>query len=186
LHIEAMTALPMITDAKFACDQDLTWYQTTRKFPNEPDRKNEFVQTASLVFSRELAPEETNWSHSRRQIDPGVCDRLKTPSLQGVPSSRLITVDQTKALPPFYTYANEQGATITRDGDEVVDDVTCEIWTIHHSASLDASHSIWIAATDRLPRKYVEGERDKPITVVTYMGYDEPVDIEPPPDGSGS
>lgn len=185
MHIERKGAAATITEAKSACDQDISWYETTTWLTNLPPRKSEYAQTTHFIFTRSLAPEESNWNRNRRQIDPGVCDRLKTPSLQNVPNTRLISADQSIALPSFSAFANDQGATITHDGDEVVDDVQCEIWTIHHSASFDRANSIWIATDDHLPRKYVEGERNDPITVVTYKAFDVALDIHLPRSSGG-
>jgi hypothetical protein len=126
------------------------------------------------------------WLPSALPIDPGVCGRLKSPNNQALPANRYITVDQAGSLPPLFAFANEQGATITHERDDLCDGLPCEVWTIRHGlADHDRPETVWISVVDRLPRRYVEGELDYPITVVTYAEYGQPFDIQLPPSDVG-
>jgi hypothetical protein len=186
MHIEIRTALPMTTDAEFSCDQDETRYVTIQVLPQAPSLKKEYIQTARFLFARVLEPEPSVWARSRRQPLLGVCERLKTPDNQNVASNRLITADQTKSLPPFSSYAKDEASIFTYDGNESIEGVPCEIWTVRNSVtSADAPHTIWIAARDRLPRKYLEGHRDNPITIVTYSDYGQAIPMQLPPSDMG-
>jgi hypothetical protein len=89
-------------------------------------------------------------------------------------------------LPPFFSFANEQRATITHDGDESVDGVLCEIWTIREGNNLaNLPQTVGIAVGDRLPRKYLQGERDNLLAVVNYSDYGQTIQIQLSPSDAG-
>jgi hypothetical protein len=186
MHIETKTALPMTTDAEFSCDQDETRYVTLQVLPGASSLKKEYIQTAHFLFVRVLEPRPTDWSRSRREPLLGVCERLRTPDNQNVPSMRVITADQTKSLPPFSAYAKDEASIFTHEGDESIDGVQCGVWTVRNSVTYaDPPHTIWIAAEDRLPRKYLEGPRDNPTTILTYSDYGQAIPIQLPPSDMG-
>jgi len=185
MHIENRGE-PYWADAEFACDQDIMRYVTVQGIANSPSLKTEHIQTANYTFTRTLEPEAGGWGRSRKPIDPGVCGRLKSPSIQALPANRYITVDRAGSLPPLFAFANEQGATITHERDELCDGLPCEVWTIRHGvADLARPETVWISVADRLPRRYVEGELDHPISVVTYAEYGQPFHIQLPPSDGG-
>jgi len=50
--------------------------------------------------------------------------------------------------------------------------VQCSVWTVRSRiATLDSPNTVWIGVDDHLPHKYIEGEIDHPITVVTYADF---------------
>ena len=167
-----------VTDAEFACDQDLAHWTTLNR---QEDQKIEMVQTGNTEFIRYLSPEPTPW-RSRKQHDqagPQPCVRLKHPAAGTSLEDRSITVDQVSSLPPFFKYANDPGATITSLGTEAVNGILCEVWYLKGGWHIQ-EHTVWIGVEDRLPRKYTEGNTSYPDVVITYFDYNQPITIEIP------
>jgi hypothetical protein len=187
MHVETYGALPRVTDAEFACDQDVIRYVTVQGMSNTPSLKVEKIQTAKYLFARSLAPDATDWQRTGRQFLPaGVCARLKSPEVQSYLTTHLFSAEEAHSLPPFFSFANEQGATITHDGDEAVGGVPCEIWTIREGDNVaNPPQTVWIAVGDRLPRKYLQGERENPLAVVSYSDYGKTIQIQLPPSDVG-
>jgi hypothetical protein len=188
MHVETFGVLARVTDAEFACDQDVIRYVYVQQQVNAPSRKIEIVETGQHKFSRWLEPTATDWQMTGRQhLPPEVCDRLQSPGVQTYLTNHLFSADEAHSLPSFFAFANEQRATITHDADESVDGVPCEVWTIREGNSIaNPPQTVWIAAGDRLPRKYLQGERDHPLAVVTYSHYGEATPIQLPPSQVGN
>jgi hypothetical protein len=168
------------TDAEFACDKDVSHWITLDK---PESQKVEYVQTSDTRFIRFLEPQLSDWRASKQDREPGVCTRLKFPAQQTSGDDRAMTVDQQRSLPPFFAYANEPGAQITSRGTEPVANVMCEIWDVKdfmRRPSYLQQHTVWIGVEDRLPRKYVEGDRENPDAVVTYFDYNQQIAIKIP------
>jgi hypothetical protein len=168
------------TDAEFACDKDVSHWITLDK---PESQKVEYVQTSETLFVRFVEPQLGAWRARKQDFPQGVCNRVKFPAEQTSGDDRRLTVDQQRSMPPFFAYANESGAQITNRGTEPVADVLCEVWEVKDSMrqpSYMREHTIWIGVEDRLPRKYVEGNRENPDATVTYSDYNQQIAIEVP------
>lgn len=187
LHVETFGVLARVTDAEFSCDQDLIRYVYVQQQVNAPSLKVEIVETGEHKFSRSLEPTATDWQMTGRQhLPPEVCDRLRSPNAQTYLTNRLFSADEAHSLPPFFAFANEQRATITHDADESVDGIPCEVWTITEGNRVaNPPQTVWIGHEDRLPRKYLQGERDRPLAIVIYSDYGQAIQIQIPPSTSG-
>jgi hypothetical protein len=177
-HIKSYGIGTVITDAQYDCDRFVSHYIETDERLN---RKIEYIQTQWYVFSRSVQDNPGKWNAVFHAPNEGPCQRIHAGGgAEG--QSRLFSADQGRILPPFFYYANEFGTVvITPMGNEAIDGVYCEIWKVSDNG-LAPLHSIWIAAEDRLPRKYVEGELDNPQGIVTYSDYGAHFDIDVPPD----
>ncbi|HYM78928.1 MAG TPA: hypothetical protein VE377_23345 [Candidatus Dormibacteraeota bacterium] len=175
-----------MADEEFACDQDVIHYTKTQKMPAAPSLKQEVVQTAKYKFIRTLEPDAVDWQRTGTQRFPyGVCARLKSPAVQEYSTNQGFVADWEGTLPPFFAFANEPGTTVTHDRNESIDGVPCEVWTISKDDQVAPPATVWIAVGDRLPRKYIRGERDHPQGVVTYSDYGQTFRIELPPSDLG-
>jgi hypothetical protein len=186
MHVEWGDGL-YVADSEFACDQDVVHYTTVQQMPKAPSLKVEAVQTAKYKFARPLEHEAGDWQRTGRQgLPPGICARLKSPGVQQYFTNQRFLADWEGSLPPFFALANEPGTTITHDGDESIDGVPCEVWTIARgNPNANPPQTVWIAVADRLPRKYVKGERANPLSVATYSDYGQPIQIQLPLSDAG-
>lgn len=167
----------VVTDVEYQCDKGIAHYVETKE---EPAGKTEFIATETLLFHRSADTLDAMWNAEHRPANLRACARLVNgpdPKKMGV---RYFSADQERILPPFSLYAHEDVATITPMGDDVVDGVSSEVWKIEDKALFIPLHTVWIGTLDRLPTKYVEGDVAKPRGTVTFSGWGEQFDIQPP------
>ncbi len=173
-HIETEMLGINVTDAEYDCEPFLAHYVETNERLN---RRVERIDTSRLRYIRNA---DSSWIPVNDIVPESVCGRIRDGG-QSIGQQRLFTADQGRIIPPFFFYANEQGAVITRSGTETLDGVDCEVWSVKDQQWPNSLHTIWIGAADRLPRKYVEyNNQDKPVGTVTYSGYGQHVAIEVP------
>jgi len=173
-HIETEMLGTTVTDAEYDCGQFLAHYVESNERLNT---KVERIDTALLRYIRN--PSDSRWVPVNDRVLESVCDRIRDGG-QWIGDQRLFSADQGRIIPPFFFYANERGAVITKTGSETLDGVECEVWSVKDQQWPNPVHTIWIGAADRLPRKYVEYNQNKAVGTVTYSDYGQPMPIEVP------
>jgi len=97
---------------------------------------------------------------------------IKT-TLPGTP-----TVGPQAADPSSTLNNNVEQDTISRQGTETVDGVSCNVWQITDPTKSQVK--MWIGASDHLPRKMIVTEQSGTQVTVTITGYDGGFSINPP------
>ena len=172
-HIETKMLGTTVTDAEYDCGQFLAHYvESNEKLSTRVER----IDTSRIRYVRNS---DASWTSVNDIVPESVCGRIRDGG-QWIGQQRLFTADQGRIIPPFFLYANEQEAVITKSGRETLGGVECDVWSVKDRQWPNSLHTIWIGAADLLPRKYVEYNQDTPVGTVTYSDYGEHIDIEVP------
>jgi len=174
VHIETEMIGTTVTDAEYDCGQFLAHYVESNERLNT---KVERIDAAHLRYIRNT--DGSGWTPVNDIVPESVCGRIRDGG-RWTGQQRLFSADQGRIIPPFFFYANEQGAVITKSGSETLDGVECEVWSVKDQEWPNSLHTIWIGAADRLPRKYVEYNQNTAAGTVTYSDYGQDMAIEVP------
>jgi len=172
-HIKTEGLGSTVTDAEYDCGQFLAHYVELHEQQNATIER---IDTAGLRY---VHNPDGSWTSVRDLVPESVCGRIRDGG-QWIGQERYFSADQGRIIPPFFFYANEQEAVITKTGSETLDGVECEVWNVKDRQWSRSLHTVWIGAADRLPRKYVEYGQDSLLGTVTYSDYGQHMEIEVP------